>query len=72
MSDATWKTDDLVCRESGFQMEALPKPSDWDCYLLGGPKGIVLRPAEGHVPNAFHRFMQRVCFGFRWVKRGQE
>lgn len=23
---------------------------------------------EGKQPNAFHRFMQRICFGFKWSR----
>ncbi len=45
-----------------------PKESEWKCYILGDDDGVVYRPREGHEPNWFHRLMQRLAFGFRWVK----
>lgn len=47
-----------------------PKPSQWRAILVGDKKGygVEFRPQTGQEPNAFHRFMQRLCFGVRWVK----
>lgn len=45
---------------------------DWECYLFGarGPNdGITYRPVKGMVPNVFVRWMMRICFGCRWVRR---
>jgi hypothetical protein len=70
MSDATWNTDDLASVQGVKFNGTLPKSSDWECRMTPGPYGLVLNPCEGGVPNAFHRFMQRVCFGFRWQKKG--
>lgn len=47
----------------------MPKASDWRCRLIGGPQPVVFVPTAGNEPNAFHRFMQRLCFGFVWEKK---
>jgi hypothetical protein len=48
----------------------LPVYSDWNCYLFGSSpgNGITWRPVKGTEPNAFWRWMQRLCFGNRWVR----
>lgn len=43
----------------------LPKRSDWQCQLSDG---VVFRPLEGKEPNFCWRWMQYVCFGFKWSK----
>jgi hypothetical protein len=43
----------------------LPEYSEWQVELM---QGTVLRPLKGREPNAFHRFMQSICFGFVWRK----
>lgn len=48
-----------------------PPMSDWVCYMFGnrpGGFGIQYQPIEGRVPNAFVRFMMRVCFDCLWVR----
>lgn len=46
-----------------------PEYSAWRCELFGGGvNGIVWYPLKGQEPNRFHRFMQRLCFGCRWVR----
>lgn len=50
-----------------------PQPSsDWNVYLLGSPTdlsaSVTFRPRKGSEPNAFHRLMQRLILGLRWVK----
>lgn len=47
----------------------IPEPSEWQCRLLGGAQPVLFIPAKGDEPNAFHRFMQRLCFGIIWEKR---
>ena len=37
----------------------------WRCYL---GSNLMLNVEEGKQPNAFHRLMQRLCFGFRWER----
>ena len=49
-----------------------PKPSNWRCRLTPGPHGLILQPTEDNVPNAFHRWMQRICFGFCWEQIDQK
>ena len=49
-----------------------PKLSNWTCYMFGnrpGGVGIMYTPEEGRVPNRFVRFMMRVCFDCKWVKK---
>ena len=41
------------------------EPSEWKCYIT---QNVVLVPDKGKHPNWFHRQMQRLCFGFKWVK----
>jgi hypothetical protein len=66
-----------MSEEPSFHSAAIPssaifKPppsSDWEATLIaGGGWSYVLRPARGSEPNAFHRFMQRLCFGIKWRK----
>jgi hypothetical protein len=45
--------------------------SGWTCYLFGGTKNIASitwRPYKGTVPNAFVRWMMKICFACTWVK----
>lgn len=50
----------------------LPKRSDWVCYLFGTKPDrsphTVWYPDDEHVPNAFVRWMMKVCFACTWVK----
>ncbi len=42
------------------------EPSGWQMTIV---PGYVYRPSKANgVPNAFHRFMQRVFFGFKWER----
>jgi hypothetical protein len=49
----------------------LPKYSNWTCYLFGSTSGygLTYTPQEGRVPNRFVRFMMRICFDCKWVKK---
>jgi hypothetical protein len=47
----------------------IPEMSEWQCWLIGdGSWGTVIHPKKGDEPNWFHRWMQRMAFGFRWEK----
>ena len=49
-----------------------PENSEWSCYLFGGPNiagSVIYKPANGLEPNWFHRWMQSLCFGVKWVKK---
>lgn len=48
----------------------VPQESEWHCVLLGEghADGVVYRPLKGSEPNAFHRMMHRLAFGFKWIK----
>ena len=37
----------------------------WKCELA---PNVVWSVEEGKQPNAFHRWMQELCFGFKWSK----
>lgn len=40
----------------------------WRCYLFGAGNGVILSTTDEETPNAFHRFMQWLCFGNVWKK----
>lgn len=46
--------------------------SDWVCYLSGDPSrvngSVKFVPEKGNEPNWFHRKMQELMFGVKWVK----
>lgn len=50
----------------------LPEWSEWRCYMFGNTPsnncGIVWRPRKGQEPNAFVRWMMKLCFACTWVK----
>ena len=48
----------------GYKIYSPPKAS-WRCELHPSTYWHV---QEGKQPNAFHRFMQRLCFGIKWSK----
>jgi hypothetical protein len=57
--------------DDGASKFQVADPSNWKCYMFGnrpGGSGMVYYPAKGMVPNAFVRFMMRICFGCVWVK----
>lgn len=49
-----------------------PERSEWRCYMFGNTPetndGIVYHPKKGQEPNAFVRWMMKVCFACTWVK----
>lgn len=52
--------------EYDFRIEPPPDLSEWECHIL---PDVIFRPHKGKEPNRFHRFMHRLAFGFRWIKR---
>jgi hypothetical protein len=50
-----------------------PKLSDkWECLLFGSDKnGFTYTPREGYEPNIFVRFMMRLCFDCKWIRKGR-
>ena len=42
-----------------------PPPAKW---VLTPVPGGYLKFHMPHAPNAFHRWMQRICIGFRWER----
>ena len=46
--------------------------SEWKCYMFGNTPeindGLLYQPTIGNVPNAFIRFMMKICFACTWVK----
>jgi len=50
-----------------------PELSEWRCELFGtGPHGMTLTPNKGNEPCWFWRWMQRLCFGNKWIKKSRE
>lgn len=49
-------------RTAHLSFQAPPKPT-WRCWIWDGLCYYVSKP-----PNAFHRLMQRIAFGFRWER----
>lgn len=47
---------------------AFPKYT-WRCEVS---KMFHYHVEEGKQPNAFHRFMQRLCLGFKWERIGND
>lgn len=46
-------------------------PSEWKCYLFGNTpngNGLIYVPNKQNVPNAFVRWMMKICFNCTWVK----
>jgi hypothetical protein len=51
-------------------LEIIEKPNYvWSCEVM--PK-VYWRREEGQQPNAFHRLMQRLVFGFKWERIEEE
>jgi hypothetical protein len=61
--------DDLNYTYSKLNLK-LPELSGWTCYLFGGDStsGLKWCPDKGKVPNAFVRWMMKVCFACTWIK----
>jgi len=43
----------------------IPEKSDWHCHIAG----MIYMPDKNDEPNWFHRKMQELCFGAKWVKK---
>ena len=54
------------------ELMKLPERSEWVCYMFGTSKENapynVWYPLKNQVPNAFTRWMMKVCFACTWVK----
>lgn len=48
-----------------------PQSKEWKCHLFGSDY-LIYYPSEDGVPNAFVRFMMRICLGCKWVRIKQE
>lgn len=54
-----------------YKFHITPEQSEWVCYMFGnrpGGIGIIYRPTKNQVPNAFVRWMMKLCFACTWVK----
>lgn len=63
MSDYTI-ADIISTKQEEFKLLMGPKMS-WKCELH---PNTYWHCEEGKQPNAFHRFMQRLCFGVKWSR----
>ncbi len=77
MSDNEKMWDAAYMRSSGVYRDAdqpnhytiqRAEPSGWRCEMFGMGQSMVLFPKRGNVPNAFWRWMQRICLGNKWSK----
>lgn len=51
---------------NGLEYTAFKTPKyAWKCELH---PNTYWQCEEGKQPNAFHRFMQRLCFGLKWTR----
>jgi hypothetical protein len=70
------KSEKLTAIEFGEEFFIkLPEKSGWVCYMWGnkpGGPGMAYYPDKGQVPNAFVRFMMKVCFACTWVYEGTQ
>ncbi|RYG90126.1 MAG: hypothetical protein EON59_00670 [Alphaproteobacteria bacterium] len=61
-----------VQNDSGYSYTAFPQVdlSEWHCALFPGEQGsaVIIHPKKGGEPNAFHRKMQELVFGVRWIR----
>lgn len=64
MSDYRTLSDIIQTQQEEIRALTGPKYT-WKCQLV--PK-VFWHVEEGKQPNAFHRFMQRLCFGFKWSR----
>lgn len=61
--------DDLSQFAEAISLLEEPILSTWTLYPFGRDRFYFsYKPRAGAVPNFFHRFMQRICFGFIWEK----
>ena len=64
---------DSICMPT--EIDEPKKPSKWVCYLSGNPTNVAntvtFNPAEENEPCWFHRKMQELCFGFKWIKENK-
>lgn len=50
----------------GIAIKFIERPKyTWKCELH---QSMYWHVAEGKQPNAFHRLMQRLCFGVKWSR----
>lgn len=59
--------DSDLYKEAKGHMSVTNDISEWECEMW---EGFVFAPtSKQKIPNAFHRFMLRIFFGFDWRKR---
>ena len=60
--------------EANVGVEVCDDSSGWRCDLFGSvyPYGISYSPVRGQVPNAFVRWMMRLCLGCTWVREQRD
>ena len=48
-----------------------PDKSYWECEMFGTGRDMVFIPVKGNKPCWFWRWMQWLCFGNKWIKKGE-
>jgi hypothetical protein len=57
---------DYIITDNNLPSGAILIPKyTWKCQLM---EGTYWHVEEGKQPNVFHRFMQSLCFGFKWSR----
>jgi len=62
---------DYVVETPRYEEVQTPERGEWICHLFGSNgNGISWIPNKGtKIPNAFQRWMMKVCFDCTWEKR---
>ena len=62
--------NDSHYKNEAFEFHHLNVPDyEWECHIN---QNFVLNVEKGKAPNAFHRFMQKLILGFRWVRKNEK
>lgn len=54
----------FISSKEAFAFIRSPELCDWQAKI----NGLTYRPYKYQEPNAFHRLMQRLCFGVKWER----
>lgn len=65
MDEIDYNSIKLTSEDSGRAYHIYAPKMSWKCEIHPSTFWYC---EEGRQPNAFHRFMQRLCFGIKWSK----
>lgn len=62
--------DNDYYKNEGFVFDHIQAPKyEWKCFINHNTYFCF---EEGKQPNAFHRFMQKLILGFKWVRTNEK